>query len=85
MSYRISVTIDASECSICNQSGCSPMVSSLGGSAQQYWIGAGKPYWHGDFYYPNIPASNSIDVQPIAYPRYPNQNPPNQCDCIIRL
>ena len=81
-SYRITATIDATECSICNQTYCNRYRASEFGTF--YVFDTGRPYWTGSAGYSRPPSNGILAFTPVYTPRYPNRMPPEDCNCKIK-
>lgn len=81
VAYKLTVFVDATECSKCGATFCNP--STIFENGAIYTI-TGKPYWTAEGIYSRAPASGVMAVTPGASFRYPNQPSPNDCNCKIR-
>jgi hypothetical protein len=82
VSFKLVITVDASDCSLCLKSYCDPKKEYNISTSQFFWANVGKPYWRYENFFVNGNISSQFVAVPIAYPRNPNQVP--ICGCTIK-
>lgn len=82
VSFKLVVTVDATDCSLCLKSFCKPNRDFNYSTMLFFWSNVGKPYWRYENLFVNGNISNQFTAIPTAYPRNPNQVP--ICECTIK-